>query len=165
MQRREFITLLGGVAAAWPHTARAQPVERMRRIGVLMVQHADDPEGQFRKAAFEQALQRSGWSDGHNLRINYRWTAGDADRIRKVAAELAALAPDAILTSCAAAVGPLLQAIRTVPIVFVLVADPVGAGFVKNLARPGGDATGFTAVEYSFGDKQLELPRADEVIE
>jgi ABC-type uncharacterized transport system substrate-binding protein len=156
VKRREFITLLGG-AAAWPLAARAQQAERMRRIGVLMPFAADDPEGQARIAALLQELQPLGWTVGRNVRIDYRWSAGDAVNMRKYAAELVALAPDVILTSGAAGAAPLLQATRTVPIVFVLVADPVGAGFVDSLARPGGNATGFTAVEYGFSGKWLEL--------
>jgi ABC-type uncharacterized transport system substrate-binding protein len=156
VKRREFITLLGG-AAAWPLAARAQQSERMRRIGVLMPFAADDLEGQARIAALLQELQPLGWTVGRNVRIDYRWSAGDAVNMRKYAAELVALAPDVILTSGAAGAAPLLQATRTVPIVFVLVADPVGAGFVDSLARPGGNATGFTAVEYGFSGKWLEL--------
>ena len=146
MKRREFITLLGGAAAAWPLAARAQQRERMRRIGVLMPLAADDPESQARIAAFLQGLQQLGWTVGRNVRIDTRWAAADADDIRRHAAELVALAPDVILAAGAAAVGPLLQATRTVPIVFVSVADPVGAGFVESLARPGGNATGFMHV-------------------
>ena len=157
MRRREFITLLGGAAAAWPLAARAQQGERMRRIGVLMSLAADDPEGQARIAAFLQALQQLGWTDGRNVRIDTRWAAGDADRIRRYAAELVALAPDVILASGASTVGPLLQATRTVPIVFAQVADPVGAGFVDSLARPGGNATGFITFEYGISGKWLEL--------
>jgi putative tryptophan/tyrosine transport system substrate-binding protein len=156
MRRREFIGLLGG-AAAWPLAARAQQGERVRRIGMLMTQAQDDADGRARNEAFLQALQRLGWTDGGNLRLDYRWSAGDADNIRKYAAELAALAPDVIVTSGAAGVAPLLQATRVVPIVFVVVADPVGAGFVDSLAHPGGNATGFAAVEYSVGGKWLEL--------
>jgi putative ABC transport system substrate-binding protein len=156
VKRREFITLLGG-AAAWPLAARAQQSERMRRIGVLMPFAADDLEGQARIAALLQELQPLGWTVGRNVRIDYRWSAGDAVNMRKYAAELVALAPDVILTSGAAGAAPLLQATRIVPIVFVLVADPVGAGFVDSLARPGGNATGFTAVEYGFSGKWLEL--------
>jgi putative tryptophan/tyrosine transport system substrate-binding protein len=155
MRRREFITLVGG-AAAWPLAARAQQPDRMRRIGVL-VGIADDAEGQARLAALLQGLQQLGWTDGRNVRIDTRWAAGDADRGRKYAAELVALAPDVILAAGTAAVGPLLQATRTVPIVFVIVLDPVGAGFVDSLARPGGNATGFINFEYSIGAKWLEL--------
>ena len=129
----------------------------MRRIGVLMGLSADDPEGQARLAAFLQGLQQLGWTDGRNVRIDFRWGAGDADRFRRYAAELVALAPDVILASGSPAVGPLLQATRTVPIVFAPVADPVGAGFVDSLARPGGNATGFMLFEYGIGAKWLEL--------
>ena len=129
----------------------------MRRIGVLMTTTADDPDGQARNAAFLQGLQPLGWTVGRNVRIDYRWSADNADDTRKYAAELVALAPDVILTGGAAGVAPLLQATRTVPIVFVLVADPVGAGFVDSMARPGGNATGFTAIEYGMGGKWLEL--------
>ena len=157
MKRREFITLLGGAAAAWPLAARAQQPERMRRVGLLYTFAADDAEGQARNAALLQALQPLGWTVGRNLRIDYRWGAGDAASTRKNAAELVALAPDLILTNGAAGVGPLLEVTRSVPVVFVLVADPVGAGFVDSLARPGGNATGFIAVEYGIGGKWLEL--------
>ena len=157
-RRREFITLLGGAAAAWPLGARAQQAERMRRIGVLTAATpADDPDGQARLAAFLQVLQQLGWTDGRNLRIDYRWGLGDANNIRRYAAELAALAPDVILSVGTASMGPLLQATRTVPIVFVSVTDPVGAGFVDSLARPGGNATGFIQFEYSLSGKWLEL--------
>ena len=156
MNRREFITLLGG-AAAWPLAARAQQPERMRRIGVLMPSAADDPEFQARMTAFVQGLAQLGWLDGRNVRIDSRWGVADADRIRKYAAELVALAPDVILANSSAAVAPLLQATRTVPIVFTTVADPVGAGYVDSLARPGGNATGFIVFEYSIAAKWLEL--------
>ncbi len=147
MRRREFITLLGG-SAAWPHAARAEQGERMRRIGVLTSgADADDPVGRARSAAFLQGLQRLGWTDGRNIQIDYRWCAGDADNMRKYAAELVALAPDVILASGTATAAPLLQATRTVPIVFVQVTNPVGAGFVDSLARPGGNATGFVLCE------------------
>ena len=155
MGRREFIPLLGG-AAAWPLTAHAQQPERMRRIGAF-AGIEDDAEGQARFAAFLQGLRQLGWADGRNVRIDYRWGGGNADNIRKYAAELASLAPDVILAAGAAAVGPLLQATRTVPIVFVIVPDPVGAGFVDSLARPGGNATGFMTFEYSLAGKWLEL--------
>jgi putative ABC transport system substrate-binding protein len=157
MKRREFITLLGGAAGGWPVVARAQQPERMRRVGLLYTFAADDPEGQARNAALLQALQPLGWTVGRNLRIDYRWGAGDAASTRKNAADLVALAPDLILTNGAAGVGPLLEVTRSVPVVFVLVADPVGAGFVDSLARPGGNATGFIAVEYGIGGKWLEL--------
>ena len=156
MQRREFITLLGGAAAGWPLAARAQQSERVRRIGVLMYLPADDAEGQARLAAFTQALTQLGWSDGHNLRIDTRYAT--ADDIRRHAAELAALAPDVLVAGTGTAtVAPLLQATRTVPIVFAIVIDPVGAGFVASLAQPGGNATGTTIFEYSMSGKWLEL--------
>jgi len=157
MKRRDFLTLLGGATVAWPLAARAQQGERMRRIGVLTAGAADDPVLQERNAAFLQALQQLGWTVGRNLRIDYRWPGGDAERVRKYAAELVALAPDVILASGTANVGPLLQATRTVPIVFPIVGDPVGAGFVDSLARPGGNATGFMSFEYGLSGKWLEL--------
>jgi putative ABC transport system substrate-binding protein len=157
MRRREFITLLGGAAAAWPRAARAQQPARMRRIAVFMNLASDDPEGQTRVGAFLQGLQEMGWSLGRNVRIDYRWTAGDADRLRRYAAELVALAPDVILANGATLVGALQQANRTVPIVFANTTDPVGGGYVASLARPGGNATGFMSVEYSIGGKWLEL--------
>jgi putative ABC transport system substrate-binding protein len=156
MKRRAFISLVGG-AAAWPLAARAQQPERMRRVGVLMHLAADDPEGQARIAAFTQGLQELRWTIGRNVRIDYRWTAGDAERGRKYAAELVALAPDVILAAGGAVVAPLLQASRTVPIVFAQTPDPVGAGFVASLARPGGNATGFTIFEFGMGGKWLEF--------
>jgi putative tryptophan/tyrosine transport system substrate-binding protein len=152
MRRREFITALGG-AAAWPLAAFAQP---MRRIGVL-VAVADDPESRGRITAFVQALQELGWTEGRDVRIDARWGGGDPDRFRRYAAELVALAPDVILVSGGSGMGPMLQATRTVPIVFVQVTDPVGAGFVDSLARPGGNATGFTHFEYGISAKWLEL--------
>ncbi len=155
--RREFITLLGGAAVAWPLAARAQQGGPMRRIGVLMNLASDDAIGQGRIAAFLQGLQQLGWTDGRNVRIETRWGASDADRIRKYAAELVAFAPDVILTAGTPTLGPLLQATRAVPIVFVHVPDPVGAGFVDSLARPGGNATGFTLLEYATSAKWLEL--------
>jgi putative ABC transport system substrate-binding protein len=157
VKRREFITLLGGAAAAWPLAARAQRGERMRRVGVLHTPAADDPEGQVRIAAFLQGLEQFGWTDGGNVRIETRWAAGDADRIRRFVAELVMFAPDVIVTTGSATVGPLLQATRTVPIVFVGTPDPVGAGFVESLARSGGNITGFTPYEYGIGAKWLEL--------
>jgi ABC-type uncharacterized transport system substrate-binding protein len=156
MQRREFITLLGG-AVALPLAARAQDSERMRRIGVLMPGTADDAEYQARMAAFLQGLQQLGWSDGRNVRIDIRYAAGDANLIRKYAAELIALAPDVILASSSVAVVALQQATRSAPIVFVAVVDPVGSGFVASLARPGGNTTGFTNFEYGLSGKWLEL--------
>jgi len=156
MRRRAFITLLS-CAAAWPLTARAQQGERVRRIGVLSPQSADDPELQARITAFAQGMQESGWIVGRNVQIEYRWGAGDADRVRRYAAELAALAPDVIVTSGGSTVQPLQQATRTIPIVFANVADPVGSGFVQSLSRPGGNATGFVQFEYSLSGKWLEL--------
>jgi putative ABC transport system substrate-binding protein len=157
MKRREFITLLGVAAAAWPVEARAQQAERQRRIGVLLGLASNDPEGQARLGAFLQALQQLGWIDGRNIQILRRFTDGDADRARAYAAELVALAPDVVLTSGASTVGLMLQATHTVPVVFAGVADPVGAGFVDSLARPGGNATGFTSYEYSMSGKWLDL--------
>jgi putative ABC transport system substrate-binding protein len=156
IRRREFIVTLGS-AAAWPLAARAQQRERMRRIGALLNYAADDPAGQPGLTAFLQGLGQLGWSEGVNARIDIRWGASDAERIRKYAAELVALAPDVILTSGSPATGPVLQVTRTVPIVFVQAADPVGAGFVDSLAHPGGNATGFSNFEYSMGGKWLEL--------
>jgi len=155
--RRKFLATLGGAAATWPLAARAQPRERMRRIGVLMSLAADDPEGQARLTAFVQGLQELGWTDGRNVQIDYRWPAGDAERIRRYAAELAALAPDIILAGGGAVVPSLLQATRAIPIVFTQTPDPVGAGFVESLARPGGNVTGFMLYEYGIGAKWLEL--------
>jgi putative tryptophan/tyrosine transport system substrate-binding protein len=156
MNRREFITLLGG-AAVWPFAARAQQAERVRRIGVLLPAVANDPEWQARVGAFMQALALSGWTIGRNVSIEIRWATSNADEIRKHAAELAALAPDVILAGGASTMGPLLQATRSIPIVFTLANDPVGAGFVDSLARPGGNATGFMVWEFSIGGKWLEL--------
>jgi putative tryptophan/tyrosine transport system substrate-binding protein len=156
VRRRDFITLMGG-AAAWPITARAQQGERMRRVGVLIALAADDPQSQRRMTAFVQGLQELGWTDGRNIRIETRWTAGDTDRMRRHAAELVALAPDVILASGGTVVGALLEASRTTPIVFTLTVDPVGAGHVASLARPGGNATGFTGYEYGLAAKWLEL--------
>ena len=156
MKRREFITLLGG-AAAWPLAARAQQPGEMRRIGVLMNLSENDPEAQRLVATFQEGLAQLGWTDGRNLRIDYRWSAGDIERIRRSAAELVALAPDVILAYGGSVVGPLQQVSHTVPIVFVEVIDPVGAGFVESLARPGGNATGFSLFEFGISGKWLEL--------
>jgi len=156
MKRREFISVLGG-AVAWPLAVRAQQRKSMRRIGVLMPYAANDPQAQARNAAFLQGLQQSGWSVGNNVQIDYRWSGGSEDDTRKYAAELVALAPDVIFTSGSAAAEPLRRATRTVPIVFALVPDPVGAGFVESLARPGGNSTGFSPWEYGIGAKWLEL--------
>jgi putative tryptophan/tyrosine transport system substrate-binding protein len=157
IRRRELIAAIGGAMVAWPFAARAQQGGRMRRIGVLTTFAEDDPEGVARNAAFLQALAQLGWTDGRNVRMEYRRGASDPDRIRKYAAELAALAPDVILATGNATLAPLLQATRTVPIVFAAVADPVGAGFVDSLARPGGNATGFILFEYGISGKWLEL--------
>jgi putative tryptophan/tyrosine transport system substrate-binding protein len=157
MRRREFITLLGGATVTWPLAARAQQVDRMRRIGVLMALAADDPAGQARLIAFVQALQELGWTDGRNVQIDTRWAAGDAERFRKYAAELVAVAPDVILASGGTGAGALLQATRTIPIVFTQTQDPVGAGYVDSLAQPGGNATGFTNMEYGMSGKYLEV--------
>jgi putative ABC transport system substrate-binding protein len=156
LRRRDFIALFGG-AVAWPAMAGAQQAERMRLIGVLLPATGDEAEMQARIAAFHQGLQQSGWTIGRNVRIDTRWATTDAAEIRKHAAELAALAPDVILAHAATTVGPLLQATRTVPVVFPAVVDPVGAGFVDSLARPGGNATGFMNYEYSLSGKWLEL--------
>jgi putative tryptophan/tyrosine transport system substrate-binding protein len=156
MRRREFITLLGGTAATWPLAARAQQTDRIRRIGVFMNLAADDPEGQARNTAFVQALQQLGWTDGRNARIDTRWGT-DAVSTRKYAAELLALAPDVILASASTATSALQQTTRTVPIVFVTVIDPVGAGYVESLARPGGNLTGFSLFEYGLSGKWPEL--------
>src|SRR6516165_717229 len=155
MRRREFISVLGG-AAAWPLAARAQQSERMRRIGVLMSGAADDPVGQAEAKAFRQGLQQLGWTDERNVRIDYRWAAGTVENSRKYAVELVALAPDVIL-AVGGATGPMLQATRTLPIVFTIAGDPVGSGFVDSLSRPGGNATGFMLFEYSMSAKWLGL--------
>jgi putative tryptophan/tyrosine transport system substrate-binding protein len=157
MKRRELITLLTCAAAAWPLAVRAQQGERMRHIGVLMPFTADDLPGRARLATFIQALQKLGWTDSRNVRIEPRWGGGNAGNIRRFAAELVALAPDVILADSSATVAPLLQETRSVPIVFTIVADPVGAGYVDSLARPGGNITGFSNFEYSITGKWLEL--------
>lgn len=155
MQRRKFLSGLGSAAASSPVIASAQQPEHMRRIGVLSAQFERDMASE--KAAFEKTLQQSGWTDGGNVRIDYRWSAGNADNIRKNATELVALAPDVIVVSGSASVGPLLQATRAIPVVFINVPDPVGTGLVDSMARPGGNATGFTNFEYSLTGKWLEL--------
>jgi putative ABC transport system substrate-binding protein len=157
MKRREFITLLGGAAAAWPLAARAQQPERMRRIGVLLPAAPDDAEQQSWLGAFLQGLAQSGWITGRNIRIETRWTKFDPEETRKYAAELVALAPDVIFAAGTSTVGPLLRLTRSVPIVFPLAADPVAAGLVESLARPGGNATGFMSFEIGFSAKWLEL--------
>jgi len=155
--RRQFISALGGAAATWPLAARAQQGESMRSIGVLTNLATGDPEDQARDAAFLQRLQQLGWTVGRNVRIDYRWGAGDADRNRRNATELAALAPDVILVTGTPVLGPLLQATRTIPIVFVQVPDPVGAGYVESLSRPGGNATGFSTIDFATSGKWLQL--------
>jgi putative ABC transport system substrate-binding protein len=157
MKRREFVMFLGGAAAGWPLAARAQQPDRMRLIGVLQGVGADDLEGKVRFTAFEQALQQLGWAIGRNMRFDHRWSGGNADVIRRQAAELAALAPDVIFATGSQATEQLLQATRTLPIVFAVVIDPVGAGMVARLSRPGGNATGFMALEYNLSGKWLEL--------
>jgi ABC-type uncharacterized transport system substrate-binding protein len=157
MRRREFISFLGSGAAIWPLAARAQQGERVRRIGVLTNLAADDPESQSRNAGFLQGLQEVGWTVGRNVRIDYRFTLGDPERTRRYAGELVAIAPDVILSVGAAATAAIQQATRTVPTVFVLLPDPVGAGVVESLARPGGNATGFTPYEFGMSAKWLEL--------
>jgi putative tryptophan/tyrosine transport system substrate-binding protein len=157
IEKREFITGLGSAAVAWPLPARAQQGEPMRRIGMLMNRAADDSEGQAQIAAFQQTLKQSGWSDGRNVRFDIRWSENDVDRDRKYAAELVALAPDVILAAGTLSVAALQRVTRTLPIVFVTVSDPVGAGLVDTLARPGGNITGFMLFEYSLSGKWLEL--------
>jgi putative ABC transport system substrate-binding protein len=157
MKRRDFIALLGGATVTWPLALQAQPAERVRRVGVLIPLAIDDPEAKARIAAFQQGLEQLGWIDGRNVQIDIRWTGGDMESIRKHAAELVALSPDVILAAGGAAMTPLHQATRTVPIVFTQTPDPVGAGFVASLARPGGNATGFTLFEFGISVKWLEL--------
>ena len=156
IKRREFITLLGG-AAAWPLTARAQQPERMRRVGVLMGSAENDSEAQAWVAAFREALQKLGWTEGRNIRIDTRWASADVEAMQRFARELVALQPDLILSQSTPAVAALLQQTRTIPIVFALIANPVGSGFVASFARPGGNVTGFVTIEGSLGGKWLEL--------
>jgi putative tryptophan/tyrosine transport system substrate-binding protein len=156
MKRRNFITLLGGAMAAWPLAARAQQSERPRRVGVL-IGVADDAQGQARLAAFRKGMQDLGWSEGRNIRFDIRFSEGDSGRARAYAAELLALAPDAILANTAPVVSALQQQTRTIPIVFVQVLDPVSSGFVESLARPGGNVTGFSGYDFGLGVKWLEL--------
>ena len=157
MRRREFLKILGGATAAWPFMARAQQTERVRRVGVLMPFAVNDTEAEARNVVFVQSLRQLGWTVGRDLQIDYRWPGGDAAPIRRDAAELIALAPDVLLAVGSSTTGPLQQATHTIPIVFVNLADPVGAGFVQSLARPGGNATGFITYEYSMSGKWLEL--------
>jgi putative ABC transport system substrate-binding protein len=157
LKRRDFISLLGGAAATWPLAAGAQQSGRLRRIGLLIPFAEDNPVGQARLAAFLQGLQQLGWADGRNVRIDTRWGAGDANLTRTYAMELVALGPDVVMVFTSAAVAPLRQVTRTVPIVFAIVADAVGAGYVESLAQQGGNVTGFTAQEYALSGKSLEL--------
>jgi putative ABC transport system substrate-binding protein len=157
IERRKFLATLGGAAAAWPLAARAQQSERMRRIGVLTALREDDPEWVARRAALEQALQALGWTIGRDLRIDYRSTGIDPATIDKFAAELVALAPDLILATSNSVIAPMLRAARTTPIVLTQVIDPVGVGYVRSMARPGGNVTGFTQFEYSLAGKWLEV--------
>jgi ABC-type uncharacterized transport system substrate-binding protein len=157
LRRREFIALLGGGAATWPLAARAQQVERVRRIGVLMAFAESNPEGQASFAAFREELQKLGWTDGRNIRIDTRWTALDAESMQRFAKELVALQPNLILSHSTPTTAAVLQQTRTIPIIFAIVTDPVGSGFVASFPRPGGNVTGFTTIEGSLGGKWLEL--------
>ena len=157
MRRRDLMATLGGAAVAWPLLGRAQQINQVRRIGVLMLLAAEDAVAKARIATFQQSLRQLGWIDGKNLQIDHRWSTGDSDQVRKDAADLVALAPDVLLATGSPPVAALQQATRTVPIVFVLVSDPVGAGFVDSLPRPGGNATGFINFEYVMSAKWLEL--------
>jgi putative tryptophan/tyrosine transport system substrate-binding protein len=157
MRRRDFIKGFAGSAAAWPLAARAQQSTGLRHVSLMMTESETDPDSVTRRGAFRQAMQQLGWNEGRNLQLDFRWSMADPDRIRAAASGLAALAPDVVVASGAGLVAPMLEASRTIPIVFVLVADPVGAGLVESLAHPGGNATGFTAIDYSFGSKWLEL--------
>ena len=157
LKRRDFITLLGGVAVAWPLAARAQQPEPMRRIGVLMLYPETDPEGQLRATAFRQGLQKLGWIVGRNVQIDFQWGLGDANWLRSAAAQLLRLAPDVILANGTPAAKTMQQASRTVPVIFIAGSDPVLDGLVPSLAHPGGNLTGFYVFEPSFGAKLLEL--------
>jgi putative tryptophan/tyrosine transport system substrate-binding protein len=157
MRRRDFIKAIAGSAAVWPFTVRAQQSDRMRRVGVLFGLAADDQLGQIIVATFSQALQQLGWIDGRNVRIDYRWSGGNAEDARKHATELVTLGPDVLIATGGASIGPLFQATRSIPIVFANVPDPVGSGFVESLSRPGGNTTGFLQFEYSLAGKWPEL--------
>src|SRR6266851_2231496 len=168
LRRREFVTLLGGAAAAWPLAARAQQADRVRRIGVLMPLAESDPQAQAWIAAFRDGLQKLGWTEGRNILIDYRWAAGDTEAMQRFAKELVALQPEVILSQSTPTTAALLQQTRTIPIVFAVVVDPVGSGFVASLPRPGGNITGFTQMEPTMAGKWLELlkeiaPRVDRV--
>jgi putative ABC transport system substrate-binding protein len=169
VNRGEFITLLGGSAVAWPLAARAQQGERMRRIGVLMATSEDDAESQLRLATFREALQKLGWTEGRNVRIDYRWSSLDVETLRRLGGELIALQPDVILSNSTPTTAALLEQTRAIPIVFALVADPVGSGFVSSFSQPGGNVTGFVTIEGSIASKWLELlkeiaPRVTRVV-
>jgi putative ABC transport system substrate-binding protein len=157
MRRRDFITIFGGTAATLPIAAQAQQRDGMRRVGVLIGLAADDGPGQAALVVLQQALQQSGWVDGRNVKIDYRWTGGRADDARKYAVELVKLAPDVMMATGGASVGALLEATKTIPVVFANVPDPVGSGFVESLSHPGGNATGFMQFEYNLSGKWLEL--------
>jgi putative ABC transport system substrate-binding protein len=157
MRRRDFIALLGGALAAWPPMARAQRPDRMRRIAVLMTNAEDDPEGRTRAAALRQGLQALGWTEGQNLSIDWRWSAADVQRVRDYVKEVAALTPDLVVANGTVNLSALMEVVHSIPIVFVMVNDPVGQGFIPNLAHPGGNITGFSFVEYSMFGKSLEL--------
>jgi putative tryptophan/tyrosine transport system substrate-binding protein len=157
MQRRDFITLLGGAAAAWPRATEAQQSNRVRHVGVLFVRAENDPEGQAHAQVFEQEMQKLGWAQDHNVRFDYRWAAGDAERISTFAKQIVDARPDVIVGHTTAAVAALLRETRTIPIVFVAVTDPIGSGFVASLSRPGGNVTGFIDLEPSLGSKWVEL--------
>jgi putative ABC transport system substrate-binding protein len=160
MKRREFITLLGGAAASWPIAARAQQPDRVRRIGVMIANAENDPEGQDRVAAFRRGLQELGWVEGRNLRVDYRWATGEPNRARALARELVNLEPDVILANGTPALSALHKVTSNIPVVFAVVVDPVGAGFVQSLARPGGNVTGFSSFQPEIGGKWLELLKA-----
>ena len=157
MRRREFITLVGGIVVVWPLAAHAQRSERVRRMGVLMGISEDDPQAGTRVAIFRQALADLGWTEGHNLKIEWRWTSGDIARVREYAAELVRLAPDVILANGTPNVAAVKQATKSIPIVFVVVNDPVAQGFIASMAHPGGNITGFSFLEYSMVGKSLEM--------
>jgi putative tryptophan/tyrosine transport system substrate-binding protein len=157
MKRREFITLVGGIAATWPLAAEAQQSNRVKHVGVLFGRARNDPEGQAHAQVFEQEMQKLGWAQDHNVRFDYRWAAGDAERISTFAKEIVDARPDVIVGHTTAAVAALLRETRTIPIVFVAVTDPIGSGFVASLSRPGGNVTGFIDLEPSLGSKWVEL--------
>src|SRR5260370_11189589 len=157
MRRREFIALVGGASASWPFGTEAQQSDRVKRVGVLFVRAQNDPEGEGHAQVFEQEMQKFGWSKDRNVRFDYRWAAGDAERISTFAKEIVDARPDVIVGHTTAAVAALLRETRTIPIVFVAVTDPIGSGFVASLSRPGGNVTGFIDLEPSLGSKWVEL--------